>query len=193
MRKPGIDLINHTVGINPDLVYKKLELSVVDDANLARRIAIDEYINDEKEKSLQLLHSMIRGIEKLDNHIAELIQELDKKKDQKKRYEYLLESSDISTEKIKIASAQKDMPYILSKETEREVIRMERKRKLKEEEKEKERKKQKVLEMKGGRVVGGTEESEEVVDLEAELEKEHDKKVIAQQSEMLRSQEQIMQ
>ena len=73
VRKPGIDLVNHMVGINPELVYKKLELSVVDDANLARRIAIDEYINDEKEKSLQLLHSMMRGIEKLDNHIAELI------------------------------------------------------------------------------------------------------------------------
>ena len=153
-RKPERDLVNKTIGINPDLVYKKLEPVIVDNAQLARQLAIDEYITDEKEKSLQLLFSMTRNIEKLDDRIAELIRESDKKKEQKKRYEYLMESLDISSEKIKIAAAQKEMPYMLTEEREKEEIQKERKRKREEEDKEKERKKQKVVETRGGEITG---------------------------------------
>ena len=190
-RKPGRDLVNKTIGINPDLVYKKLEPVIVDNAQLTRQLAIDEYITDEKEKSLQLLFSMTRNIEKLDNHIAELIRESDKKKEQKKRYEYLMESLDISSKKIKIAAAQKEMPYMLTEEREKEEIQKERKWKREEEDKEKERKKQKVVETRGGKITGEAGEIGEGEVVEGSL--AHDLKVISQQTEMLRSQELIMQ
>ena len=80
--------MNTTVGINPDQVYKKLEPVVLHNADQGRRMAIDEYTKVEKEKSLELLYTINKGIEHMDRHIATLIRESDRKKNQKKMLEF---------------------------------------------------------------------------------------------------------
>ena len=199
-RKPGKELVNHTIGIAPELVYKKLEPAVLDNAERARQMAIDEYIDSEKTKSLDLLCGLNESIYRLDNHIASLICESDRKKNQRKKMEYKMEVLGISVEQIQIATKQKELPYMLTEEREKEEIREERKRKRAEEEKEEERKRRQkeTIEMKDGKIISSqiTEEEEEV-EPEKEKEKEedqsHSKKLIGQQQSIMRSQEQVIQ
>ena len=72
------------MGINPDQVYKKLEPVVLHDADQGRRMAIDEYTKAEKDKSLELLYTINKGIERMDKHIATLIRESDRRKTKRK-------------------------------------------------------------------------------------------------------------
>ena len=72
-RKPGHDLVNKTVGIDPLIVYKKLKSVLLHNANTARNSAIEAYAKSKKEQSLKLLYSMTRNIERLDEEIACMI------------------------------------------------------------------------------------------------------------------------
>ena len=195
--KPGIELVNNRQGINPDLVYKRLEPTVLHDAAKAKKLGIDEYMKDEKERSLNLMYSITKHIHRMDNHIAHLIRESDKLKEEKKLMAFKMESLGISTEKIKVACTEQEvLPYMLTEEREREVIREERKRKLEKEkeEKEKQKKKKKIIETKDGKPI----ESEEIVveeceEKEQEIQEEHAKKVISQQKLIIKSKEEIVQ
>ena len=80
-RLPGRDLVNTTPGIQPLLTYKKLQPTILDNKEHARKMAIDEYINLKKERSLEMLCGITRHIHRLDKHIAYLIHESDVKKD----------------------------------------------------------------------------------------------------------------
>ena len=81
-KKPSRELVNKTVGIEPHLVFKKLKPAILDNAEQAWKMALDEYVNVEKEKSLELLCSITKEIGCLDRHIASLIHESDMKKEQ---------------------------------------------------------------------------------------------------------------
>ena len=72
-RKPGHDLVNKTVGIDPLVVYKKLKPVLLHNVNTARNSAIEAYAKSQKEQSLKLLYSMTRNIERLDEEIACMI------------------------------------------------------------------------------------------------------------------------
>ena len=50
-KKPGRELVNRTVGIEPHLVFKKLKPAILDNAEQAQKMALDEYVNVEKEKA----------------------------------------------------------------------------------------------------------------------------------------------
>ena len=135
-RKPGEDLVNNTPGINPELTYKKLKPGVLCDGVKAKSIAINEYLSEEKEKSLEMLYTVTKSIERLDKHIASQIKESERKKEMKKTLEFKMEQLGISVEKIKAVSQHKDLPYVLTDEADKEEILHERKRKREEEEKE---------------------------------------------------------
>ena len=137
-KKPGSELVNHAVGINPTLVYKRLEPRILDNKEHARKIAIEEYVNLEKEKSLELLCDITKQIYRLDKHISHLIHESDVKKDSQRQIAYKLECLGISAEKIAIATQQKDLLYMLTEDQEREEVRADRKRKFEEEAKDEE-------------------------------------------------------
>ena len=171
---PGTELVNHTVGINPDLVYKKLEPVLLHNTSQARKKAIEEYTKSQSEKSLSLLCQVTKSIERLDKHIASLIHESDRKKDQRKLIEYQLTELGISAEKIQIATKQKELPYILTEDVEREKMREDRKRKREEELKEEQRKKQRreTIRMKDGKIISTGEEGGEVVAVEGKGEGE---------------------
>ena len=192
-KKPGRDLVNKTVGINPDLIYAKLQPQVLDDAEQARTMAIEKYMDSAKTKSLKLLYQLNSSIDKLDGHIAHLIYESEKKKEQRKKIEYKMQLLGISVEQIKLALQQKDLPYILTEEVEKEEIREDRKRKREEEEKEKQTKKQRreMIKVKDGQVIS-TSTKDDDDDDESQLSK-HDTTLIDQQKGIMRSQEQVIQ
>ena len=141
-RKPGQELVNKTVGIEPHLVCKKLQPVILDNAEQARKMASDEYVNVKKEKSLELLCGITKEIGWLDRHIASLIHESDMKKEQRSKIAYKLKCLSISAAKITIATQQQDLPYMITDEIHKEEVMESRKRKLEEEEKEMKRKKQ---------------------------------------------------
>ena len=152
--KPGRDLVNKTVGIEPHLVFKKLQPVILDNDEQARKMALHEYLNVEKEKSLELLCGITKEIARLDRHIASLIHESDMKKEQRSKISYKLECLGISAEKIAIATQQKDLPYMITDEVHKEEVMASRKRKLEEEEREMKRKKQRkeMIVMKDGKI-----------------------------------------
>ena len=196
-RKPGRDLVNKTVGINPDQVYKKLEPVVLHDADQGRRMAIDEYTKAEKNKSLELLHTINKGIECMDRHIATLIRESDRKKNQKKMLEFQMSSLGISIEKIQLASKQSELPYMLTESVEKEMIMQERKRKREEEEEEENRKRQRheMIKVKEGVIISGDTQTEAGGD-EGDKEEEDilpSKKLVVQQSQIIKNQEELLQ
>ena len=194
---PGRELVNKTVGIEPGLVYKKLEPTILHNEEQARKMAIDEYINVEKEKSLELLCGITRQIKRLDKHIVHLIHESDLKKDARKKLAYKLECLGISAEKIAIATQQKDLPYMLSEEMEREVVREDRKRKYEEEEKDEKRKRQRkeMIVMKDGKIISEGDKGEtSETGKEAEGEEvAHDKTLVMQQQSIMKDQENLIQ
>ena len=162
-KKSGQELVYKTVGIEPHLVFKKLKPAILNNAEQTRKMALDEYVNMEKEKSLELLCGITKEIGCLDRHIASLIHESDMKKEQQSKIAYKLECLSISAEKIGIATQQKDLPYMITDEIHKEEVMESRKRKLEEEEKEMQRKKQQkeMIVMKDGKIIStGTKEKE---------------------------------
>ena len=186
---PGTELVNHTVGINPTLVYKRLEPRILDNKEHARKIAIEEYVNLEKEKSLELLCDITKQIYQLDKHISHLIHESDVKKDSQRQIAYKLECLGISAEKIAIATQQKDLPYMLTEDQECEEVRADRKRKFEEEAKEEERKRQRreTIVMKDGKIISGGDKSQEVKDAT------HNTTLTTQQQRIMKDQESLIQ
>ena len=98
-KKPGRELVTKTVGIELHLVFKKLKPAILNNAEQAWKMALDEYVNVEKEKSLELLCGITKEIGCLDRHIASLIHESDMKKEQRSKIAYKLECLGISAEK----------------------------------------------------------------------------------------------
>ena len=201
-QKPGRDLVNRTVGIKPHLVFKKLQPVILDNDEQARKMALDEYINVEKEKSLELLCGITKEIARLDRHIASLIHESDMKKEQRSKISYKLECLGISAEKIAIATQQKDLPYMVTDEVHKEEVMASRKRKLEEEEREMKRKKarKEMIVMKDGKVITtGTKEKEPdeaVVQAESEAsqkEAQHNTILVRQQQGIMKDQEKLIQ
>ena len=155
----------------------------------ARKMAIDQYVNFKWEKSLQLLHGITRSIRKLDKHIAHLIHESEMKKEQRSLLSHQLEVLGISREKIDLAIQQKELPYVLTEEAEREEIRAARKRKRAEEEEEMERQKRRksMVIVKDGKVIHDPAQDE--VGKEGDVvEVESWEKLIKQQKDIIGSQ-----
>ena len=183
-------------------MFKKLQPVILDNDEQARKMALDEYINVEKEKSLELLCGITKEIARLDRHITSLIHESDMKKEQRSKISYKLECLGISAEKIAIATQQKDLPYMITDEVHKEEVMASRKRKLEEEEREMKRKKarKEMIVMKDGKVITtGTKEKEPdeaVVQAESEAsqkEAQHNTILVHQQQGIMKDQEKLIQ
>ena len=161
-------------------------------------MALDEYVNVEEEKSLELLCGITKEIGRLDRHIASLIYESNMKKEQRSQIAYKLECLGISAEKIAITTQQKDLPYMITEEVHKEEVMASRKRKLEEEEKEMKRKKQRkeMIVIKDGKIIStGTKEKEP--DQPAEQpeteEARHNSILVRQQQGIMKDQEKLIQ
>ena len=160
-RKSGPKLVNKTVGIEPHLVFKKMQPAILNNAAQAQKMTLDEYVNVKKEKSLELLCSIMKEIGWLDRHIVSLIHESDMKKEQHSKIAYKLECLSIPAEKIAIATQQKDLPYMITDEMHKEEVMESRKRKLEEKEMKKKKQRKEMIVMKDGKIIStGTKEKE---------------------------------
>ena len=62
----------------------KLDPIVLDSKDKAKQVALNEYLKDDRENSLELLQTVCKGLKRLDNRIADLIQESDGLHDHRK-------------------------------------------------------------------------------------------------------------
>ena len=94
-RKPGSDLINPTLQQN---MTTKLTPTVLKDKETAKQLALNEYLKDEQQASLDLLRTVCKGIRRLDDKIATLIEQSDDLRNQKKFLVYKMEKLGIRTD-----------------------------------------------------------------------------------------------
>ena len=150
------------------------------------------HIPNHRKNRVKLLYSTTRNIERLDEEIACMICASDNKKDQLKKLEYQLISLGVSNEKIEITTKHKEVPYMLTEEVERDFIRQERKQKREqgEEEAKRKKRKQEMIVVKDGKVISRGDTGAEG---EGEGNTTHVKSLIQQQSNMMKSQEVVIQ
>lgn len=185
--KPGSEHLHSNLGadINP-----KIMPLILEDKKKARDIAMKEYLKVDTELSLDLLRSVIRQLNRIDDHITTLIKESDDLNCQKNVLTNQLLQLGLSAERIKeITDMKREREYCRTTEREEIDKANERKRKA-EEEKWDKAKKQKVV---------ATVEGEEQPDYEiptpkkAKQTEEHDSKMSRQQKEIIEQQEKIIQ
>ena len=113
----------------------KLEPTILIDKTKAKQSGIQEYIKEEKVKTLQILWSVTKMLNRMNSHIADLITESDDFIEQKKIMEYKLEKLGVSVEKIKEAGMLDERQFMRTENREKEDRERAAKRKRKEEEK----------------------------------------------------------
>ena len=79
----------------------KLEPIVLDSKDKAKQVALNEYLKDDRENSLELLLTVCKGLKRLDNRIADLIKESDGLHDQRKLLTFQLEKLGVKEDKIR--------------------------------------------------------------------------------------------
>ena len=112
---------------------------------IAKRKALEDYMDTEKDRSLQLLRGVGHQIVKLEERIVSLIGQAENMRAQKGRLEYRLEKLGVSVEKLEEATKLKDPEYCRTSERVKVDEENERKQKREEDKKEKEEKKRKVI------------------------------------------------
>ena len=146
----GSDLLN---GRNPTIaqdVPPSLDPVILHDTAITKRKALEDYMDTEKDRSLQLLRGVGHQIVKLEERIVSLIGQAESMKAQKGRLEYRLEKLGVSTEKLEEMAKLKDPEYCCTSERVRVDEENERKCKREEDEKKKEEKKRKVISVQEG-------------------------------------------
>ena len=113
----------------------KLEPTILIDKTKAKQLGVQEYIKEEKVKTLQMLRSVTKTLNRMNSHIADLITESDDFIEQKKIMEYKLEKLGVSTEKIKEAGMLDERQFMRTENREKEDRERAAKRKREEEEK----------------------------------------------------------
>ena len=86
--------------ISQDMTVK-LEPIVLDSKDKAKQVALNEYLKDDRENSLELLRTVCKGLKRLDNRIADLIKESDGLHDQRKLLTFQLEKLEVKEDQIR--------------------------------------------------------------------------------------------
>ena len=78
----------------------KLTPTVLKDKETAKQLALNEYLKDERQASLDLLRTVCKGIRRLDDKIVMLIEQSNDLRNQKKFLVYKMEKLGIRTDQI---------------------------------------------------------------------------------------------
>ena len=182
-RKPGSDKMNPTLqqdltGILMPVLLKRKDF--------AKQKALDEYLKDEKQASLDMLRTVCKGIRRIDDRIATLIEQSDEFIKQKKFLEFKMEKLGIRTEQIEAYTEDMtDRPWCRTAEREREdEEEANRKRQLEEDKRESDAKKQRIMP-----TVEGHDNPEFLSPSKRNEDLEHDELLKTQQQEILRGHE----
>ena len=184
-RKPGSEL-NPT--ISQDMTAK-LDPIVLESKDKAKQVALNEYLKDDRENSLDLLRTVCTGLKRLDNRIADLIQQSDGLHEQKNLLTFQLEKLGVKKDEIRGAMEELgERPFCRTLEREKQDVEEEKKRKLEEEEEERERKRMKVIP-----TVKGVEVEDYFQGLKDSEGTAHEEKMTTQLNELLKSREIVIQ
>ena len=170
---------------------QKLLPIILDNKDRAKQLALNEYLTTDKEHSLELLRGLNHEIQRLDNHIADLIKESDDMKERKKQIEHKLGKLGVNMEKMQEATEELKIPYCHTTEREEQDKEEELKRKAAEEAEERKSKKAKVIPLVKGIVA--PEMMHEDITVEEEKEEDYESKIKRQQKEIIRKQEILLQ
>ena len=182
-KKPGSDTMNPTLkqdltGILMPVLLKRKDF--------AKQKALDEYVKDEKQATLDMLRTVSKGIRRIDDRIATLVEQSDEFIKQKKFLEFKMEKLGIHAEQIQeYTDDMIDRPWCRT--TEREMEDEEeanRKRQLEEQKEESEAKKQRIMP-----TVEGHENPDFLSPSKRTEDSEHDELLKKQQQEILRGHE----
>ena len=140
--KHGSDLINPT--LQQDMTAK-LTPTVLNDKEMAKQLALNEYLKDKWQASLDLLRTVCKGIRRLDDKIATLIEQSDDLRNQKKFLVYKMEKLGVRTEQIEMYMQELgERPFCRTLECEKEDEEQKRKRQLEEDKEESKAKRTKI-------------------------------------------------
>ena len=182
-KKPGSDTMNPTLkqdltGILMPVLLKRKDF--------AKQKALDEYVKDEKQATLDMLRTVSKGIRRIDDRIAMLVHESDEFIKKKKFLEFKMEKLGIHTEQIQeYTDAMMDRPWCRTAEREMEdEEEANRKRQLEEQREESEAKKQRIMP-----TVEGHANPDFLSPSKRSEDSEHDELLKKQQQEILRGHE----
>ena len=122
-RKPGSEL-NPT--ISQDMTAK-LDPIVLESKDKAKLVALNEYLKDDRENSLDLLRTVCTGLKRLDNRIADLIKESDGLHEQKNLLTFQLEKLGVKKDEIRGAMEELgERPFCRTLEREEQDVEEEK-------------------------------------------------------------------
>ena len=116
-KQPGREYMNPTISQD---ITAKLEPFVLADREDVKQAALKQYLHTGKEHSIDHLQGVCTQIRRLDNHICDMIKELDMFREQKDLLEYQLEKLGVSMEKLRDAMKELswDRGYVRTEERE---------------------------------------------------------------------------
>ena len=180
---PGVELVDG-LPKNPTLAQDQIPRTLMPfllhEVSKAKRLAMQEYLDTEKVRSLDLLRGVCVQIKNLENGVCKLISEAENLRRYKTLCEYKLEKLGVSADRIKEYAQLEDPEFCHTGEREKRDKEDEKKRK-REEEEEMEKKRQKPT------------EPDEVVDEDRRKQQDYEETRYQQQKTMLQDQEIIIQ
>ena len=186
------------IGKAPDAMPKLMPVHLTNRQE-AKQKAIQHYMENRKESSLELLRSVCRNMNSLNNYIGGLMNDHDLITEAKELAEYKLEKLGVNIEKIEEAGAVHPRNWIRTEErekldAERAVKRKMEQEKEEEEEKQRQAKRQKTIATVGGKRRLSFENFDKENEQEAELTKELDffAKRAEQQNEIIKNHEEMI-
>ena len=182
-KKPGSDTMNPTLKQDLTGILMPVQLKRKD---FAKQKALDEYVKDEKQATLDMLRTVSKGIRRIDDRIAMLVEQSDEFIKKKKFLEFKMEKLGIHTEQIQeYTDAMMDRPWCRTAEREKEdEEEANRKRQLEEQREESEAKKQRIMP-----TVEGHANPDFLSPRKRSEDFEHDELLKKQQQEILRGHE----
>ena len=195
---PGTEYTNPAIAVDK---VPNTDPIILSDKNKAKQLAIKEYLKDSEEMSLKLLQGVCVSINRLNNKIMDLIEQVDSFEEEKRKLEFRLQRLGVAADKIVEAGKIDEREYCHVGECEKRD-RADAKRKREEEEaKEQENtKRQRVIPTVKGKYrksyeIEGVEyeEEEEVMEFEKErhmrILTEQQKAIIENQAQLLQDQQ----
>ena len=183
---PGAELLDKNPK-NPTLAQDQIPRTLMPimlhETAKARRLAIQEYMDTDKEHSLNLLRGVCVQIQNLESSVCKLICEADNLRRYKTLCEYKLEKLGVSTDRIEEFSQLKDREFCRTGEREKRDEEDEKKRKREEEQMEQ------VKKQKPNKDV----HTVEVLDEDRHKQQEYEETRFQQQKKMISDQEMIIQ
>ena len=105
---PGTEYTNPAIAVDK---VPNMDPIILSDKNKAKQLAIKEYLKDSEEMSLKLLQGVCVSINRLNNKITDLIEQVDSFEEEKRKLEFRLQRLGVAADKIAEAGKVEEREY----------------------------------------------------------------------------------